>query len=169
MRKTFTRATPDARAARAFLFGAFMLCALAPLSFAQSQKKTQTVAAPPPTTLLTRTTTRHELRRFGFGSTLTVVGAPTGSITVEAWSRAELEITADIELHANTEEELGQLAAVNGFVLDADGAHFRLMTTGTHDRKFMKKVKSFPKQLLAMPWKIDYHIRVPAVVDLDVT
>jgi hypothetical protein len=150
---------------------ALLLCALA-LAFAQSvsaQTKAATAATAPPAPLLTRTTTRHELRRFGFGNTLTVVGAPVGSITVEAWSRPELEITADIELHANTEDELAQLAAVNGFVLDADGTHFRLLTTGTHDRKFMKKLKSFPKPLLSMPWKIDYRIRVPAVVDLEVT
>lgn len=124
--------------------------------------------APPPPAL-TRTTTRHELRRFGFGNTLTVVGAPVGSITIEAWSRSEIEITADIELHANTEAELAQLAVVNNFVLDTDATHFRLLTTGTHDRVFMKKAKNFPKQLLAMPWKIDYHIRVPAVVDLDIS
>jgi hypothetical protein len=159
---------PGARAARAFLFCALAI-AFAQLAPARAQKKPQTVVAPTPAPLLTRTTTRHELRRFGFGSTLTIVGAPVGSITVEAWSRAELEITADIELHANTEEELAQLAIVNGFVLDTDATHFRLTTTGTHDRKFMKKAKTFPKQLLAMPWKIDYHIHVPAVVDLEVT
>jgi hypothetical protein len=158
----------SARAWRAFLFFALALI-FAPRVQAQSQKKNATVAMPTPQPALTRTTTRHELRRFGFGNTLTVVGAPVGSITVEAWSRSEIEITADIELHADTEAELAQLAAVNSFVLDTDATHFRLMTTGTHDRVFMKKAKNFPKRLLAMPWKIDYHIRVPAVVDLDIS
>ncbi|MFL6227315.1 MAG: hypothetical protein ACJ741_00895 [Pyrinomonadaceae bacterium] len=163
-----TNKTVTLRAARVLLLCACVFALVQPAP-AQSQKKQTSAAAPPTATLLTCTTTRHELRRFGFGSTLTIVGAPTGSITVEAWSRPELEITADIELHANTEEELARLAAVNGFVLDADTTHFRLLTTGTHDRKFMKKLKDFPKPLLAMPWKIDYHIRVPAVVDLEVT
>jgi hypothetical protein len=122
--------------------------------------------APP---ALTRTTTRHETRRFAFGNTLTIVGAPVGSITVEAWQRAEIEITADVELHADTEADLALLAGVNAFLLDADGPHFRLLTTGTHDSKFMKKAKNFPKRLLAMPWRIDYRVRVPAVVDLDVS
>jgi hypothetical protein len=161
-------AEKSARAPCAFLFFALALL-LAPCALAQSQKKNTTAAKPAPTPALTRTTTRHELRRFGFGSTLTVVGAPVGSITVEAWSRSEIEITADIELHADTEAELAQLAAVNSFVLDTDATHYRLLTTGTHDRAFMKKAKNFPKQLLAMPWRIDYRIHVPAVVDLDIS
>ncbi|HKZ02592.1 MAG TPA: hypothetical protein VJ180_10150, partial [Pyrinomonadaceae bacterium] len=40
-------------------------------------------SAPTGIKLLTRTTTRREGRRFGYGGTVTVVGAPTGSITVE--------------------------------------------------------------------------------------
>lgn len=124
---------------------------------------------------LRRTTTRREVRRFGFGNTFTIYGAPEGSITVEAWARSEIEIVADMELRANTEEELARLAAVNNFVLDEDATHFRLVTTGTHDRKYMQRAakslpaaKNFPKHLLAMPWRIDYRVRVPTVVDLEV-
>jgi hypothetical protein len=119
--------------------------------------------------LLTRSSTRHEVRRFGYGGTLTIYGAPEGSITVEAWPRNEVDITAEIELKGATEEELATLAAVNNFVLDADGSHLRLITTGTHDRKFMKRAaKDFPKKLLALPWKIDYRLRVPAQLDLEI-
>jgi hypothetical protein len=124
---------------------------------------------------LRRTTTRREVRRFGFGNTFTIYGAPEGSITVEAWARPEIEIVADVELRANTEEEVARLAAVNNFVLDEDSTHFRLVTTGTHDRKYMQRAakalpaaKEFPKHLLAMPWRVDYRVRVPAVVDLEV-
>ena len=42
---------------------------------------------------------RHERRRLGYGSTVAIVGAPQGSITVQGWPRNEVEITADIELH----------------------------------------------------------------------
>ncbi|HET8783686.1 MAG TPA: hypothetical protein VFM63_14835, partial [Pyrinomonadaceae bacterium] len=42
-------------------------------------------------------------------------------------------------------------------------------TTGTHDREYMKKVaKKFPKNLLNLPWKIDYTLRVPANTDLEI-
>jgi hypothetical protein len=158
-----------AREWRAFLF-LVLLFTLATCAVAQTKSvKTKTATTPTAPPTLTRTTTRHEARRLGYGSTLSIVGAPAGSITVEAWSRDEIDVTADIELHAETEEDLALLATVNSFVFDTDGSHVRLITTGTHDRKFMKKLKTFPARLSSMPWRIDYHIKVPAVVDVDVS
>jgi hypothetical protein len=159
---------------RVSLFRLLLLCAVLPLAVitvgAQQKNKRDasaaTAAAPP---RLTRTTSRHEVRRFGYGSTLTILGAPSGSITIEAWPRSEVDITADIELRADTEEDLARLAAVNGFLLDADANRLRLLTTGTHDKAFMKRAaKGFPKKLLGLPWKIDYRIRVPAVTDIEI-
>ena len=119
--------------------------------------------------LLTRTTTRHETRRFSYGGTVTVIGAPRGSVTVEGWSRNEVELTANIELKAPTEADLDQLAAVNNFVFDEDLNHLSVLTTGTHDRMFMKRAaKNFPKTLLNLPWKIDYRLRVPLNTDLEI-
>lgn len=132
---------------------------------ALAQKKNQTPVQPP---ALVRTTTRHESRRLGYGSTVTILGAPNGSITIEGWNKNEVDITAEIELRADTEEELARLAEVNSFTLDKDGNHVRVITTGTHDKKFMKKAKNFPKKLLAMPWKIDYKIRMPQLCDLEI-
>jgi hypothetical protein len=118
---------------------------------------------------LKRTTSRHEVRRFAYGSSLTIVGAPAGSITIEAWPKSEVEISAEIELFANSEEELALLSTVNGFVVDEDTNHLRILTTGTHDKLFMRRVaKKFPKALLNLPWKIDYRIRVPAMCDLEI-
>ena len=119
--------------------------------------------------LLTRTTTRRETRRFAFGGTVTLIGAPKGSVTVEGWSRNEVELTADIELKGPTEADLDQLALVNGFLFDEDLNHISILTTGTHDRIFMKRsAKNFPKKLLNLPWKIDYRLRVPANTDLEI-
>jgi hypothetical protein len=136
----------------------------------QQKKQKQTSTAPAATSpTLTRTTTRHETRRMGYGGALTVYGAPEGAITIEAWPKAEVDITADIELRANTEEELTRLAAVNSFIFDAEPNHVQVITTGTHDRKFMKRVaRDFPAHLLTVPWKINYRIRVPAATDLEV-
>lgn len=169
----------SAHPTRAFLFVILLSLCLAffcPDAQAQSQRSrgtasgvTPTTATPAPPLELTRSSTRHETRRFGYGGTLTIYGAPTGSITVEAWARNEVDITAEIELKGSTEAELAALAAVNNFVLDQDGSHLTLVTTGTHDRKFMKRAaKDFPKKLLTLPWKIDYRIRVPAQIDLDI-
>jgi hypothetical protein len=167
LKKIASITSRGARTRLCSLLACAFVCALSVCASAQSPDRQATKSVAPPA--LTRTTTRRETRRFAFGNTLTIVGAPVGSITVEAWQRAEIEITADVELHADTEEDLALLAGVNTFLLDAEGTHFRLLTTGTHDSKFMRKAKNFPKRLLAMPWRIDYHVRVPAVVDLDVS
>lgn len=149
-----------------FVLSLFALL-LIPSSRAQQKDKKDTPPQSAPQ--LTRSTTRHENRRFGYGGSVTLIGAPNGSITIEAWPRSEVDITADIELRAGTEEELSQLAAVNGFLLDEDVNHLRILTTGTHDKQFMKRnAKNFPKKLLGLPWKIDYHIRVPVNTDLEV-
>lgn len=139
----------------------------APHSGKSAQKKS---ASPAPTpALLKRTTTRTETRRLGYGGSVTLYGAPEGSITIEAWTRSEVEITADVEISANTEEELARLAPVNNFVVDEDYNHVRVVTTGTHDRKYLKRAaRDLPKKLLTMPWKIDYRLKVPASVDLEV-
>ncbi len=132
---------------------------------AQKQTKSVTLAKP----ALVRTTTRNETHRLGYGGTLTLIGAPDGSITIEGWSRSDVEVRAEIQMRADTEQDLDLLAAVNGFVLDEDVNHLRVLTTGMHDRAFMKAhAKNFPKKLLGLPWKIDYRIRVPMAVDLDI-
>ena len=126
-------------------------------------------AAALPTTLVKRTTTRRENRRFAFGGTVTVIGAPRGAVTIEGWSRNEVELVADIELNAPTEADLDHLATVNTFVFDEDLNHISVLTTGTHDRAYLKKVaKNFPKKLLNLPWKIDFKLRVPTNTDLEI-
>jgi hypothetical protein len=119
--------------------------------------------------LLTRSATRRETRRFAYGGTVTLIAAPRGAVTVEGWARNEVELVADIEIKGPTEADLDQLAAVNSFVLDEDMNHLSVLTTGTHDRAFMKKAaKNFPKRLLNLPWKIDYRLRVPINSDLEI-
>jgi hypothetical protein len=144
-----------------------VVCAVAssPPVAAQKNKKPVIPAGP----LLTRTITRHESRRFLYAGTVTVTGAPNGSVTIEGWQRNEVEVSAEIELHAATEADLSRLATVNNFVIDEDSNHLRIITTGTHDRAFMKRAaKDFPKSLIGLPWTIDYHIKVPAMTDLEV-
>jgi hypothetical protein len=129
----------------------------------------KSAAAALPVQLLKRSTTRRETRRFAYGGTVTVIGAPRGSVTIEGWPRNEVELVADIELNAATEADLDQLATVNSFVFDEDLNHLSVLTTGTHDRSYMKKTaKNFPKKLLNLPWKIDYKLRVPANTDLEI-
>jgi hypothetical protein len=168
MRNSLTPVSKITRVAcaLALVCASFVLYAPAQSGRQASDKKNAAAPVPPP---LKRTTTRREVRRLGYGSSITLYGAPEGSITIEAWERSEIEITADIEQSANTEEELAQLTAINNFILDEDMNHLRINTVGVHDRKYLKRVaRDLPKNLLTMPWKIDYHLRVPAMVDLEI-
>jgi hypothetical protein len=149
------------------LFTAFLSPSFSNLSPSIAQQK----KLPDPNRIpaLVRTTMRHETLRFGYGGTLTVIGAPAGSIKIEGWPRNEVDITAEIQLRADTETDLDRLAALNNFAIDADSSHITIMTVGTHDKAFMRTAaKKFPKELLGLPWQIDYRIRVPSAIDLDI-
>lgn len=165
---------PPRRAPRVLLLLALAALALAARPAAgQSGRpaRPERAAAPAPApTLIKRTTTRREVRRLGYGGSVTLYGAPEGSVTVESWARPEVEVTADVELSAETEEDLALLAELNGFALDEETNHVRVVTTGTHDRKFLKRAgRKLPKKLLGLPWKIDYRVRVPAFCDLELS
>ena len=135
----------------------------------KEEKKSEKSAQVQPPPLLKRTTTRRELKRLGYGGSVTIDGAPEGSVTVEAWSRSEVEVTAEVEQSADTEENLTRLAALNTFAVDEDVNHVRVLTVGLHDRKYAKRAaKGLPKHLPAMPWRIDYRVKVPAACDLEI-
>lgn len=159
-----------ARAARALLLALLLFAQLTPAQSGRpARPNPQNKAAEPAAPPLKRTATRREVRRLGYGGSVTLYGAPEGSVTIEGWSRAEVEITAEIELSADTEQELARLAELNSFVLDEDHNHLRVVTTGTHDRQFLKRAaRDLPKKLREMPWKIDYRVRVPLVCDLEI-
>ncbi|HEX7313021.1 MAG TPA: hypothetical protein VF297_03825 [Pyrinomonadaceae bacterium] len=135
----------------------------------KEEKKSEKPAQVQPTALLKRTTTRRELKRLGYGGSVTIYGAPEGSVIIEAWRRSEVEVTAEVEQSADTEENLTRLAALNTFTVDEDVNHVRVMTVGLHDRKYAKSAaKGLPKNLLSMPWRIDYRIKVPAACDVEI-
>jgi len=154
------RATPVSSVALILLSTFYLYAPVA----AQKNKPT-TPAAP----LLTRTTTLHDTRRLGYSGAVTLVGAPAGSITIEGWQRSEVEVNAEVELRGPTAADLDRLALVNGYAIDEDANHIRIITTGTHDKKYLKRVaKDFPKSLIGLPWKVDYHIKVPAMTDVSI-
>ena len=122
-----------------------------------------------PAPLLKRTTTRREVRKLGVASTVTLLGGPAGDITIEGWNRPEIEIVADIEITAASEDDLNRLAAIDNFVLDEGFTSIGIITTGAHDKEFVKShVKGFPKRLIGATWRVDYKLKVPATTDLDI-
>jgi len=135
-----------------------------PLASAQKEKKPEEPKAD-----LKRVISRHEAHRLPYGGTLSIVGAPVGSITIEGWNHNEVDVAAEIELHGPTNSDLDLLATVNNFAVDVDTNHVRIITSGTHDKKYMRQVaRKFPKNLFGLPWKVDFHIKVPALTDIEI-
>ena len=119
--------------------------------------------------LIKRTTYKSETFAFGAGGTISIIGAPQGSISIEGWSKNEVEVSAEIENQAMTEADLTKLAEVNGIVFEDEPTHLRIISVGTHDKDYMKRVgKKFPKNLLGMPFKVDYKLKVPKYCDIEV-
>jgi Putative adhesin len=119
--------------------------------------------------LLKQSTVKTQTMSFGAAGTFTINGSPQGSITIESWNKNELEITAEIEVQAENNADLALVSSVNGFVIDDLFNHIQIITIGMHDKDYMKKkFKKFPKRLLNLPWKIDYHVKVPQICDLEI-
>ena len=119
--------------------------------------------------LIKRTTYKSDTFEFGAGGTVSIIGAPNGSIEIEGWSKNEIEIAAEIEVQGATEADLSILAEVNGFVLDESFGHVRIISIGTHDKDYMKrKAKKLPKNLLGLPFRVDYKIKLPRYCDLNI-
>ncbi len=119
--------------------------------------------------LLKRTTYKTEKVDFSAGGTISIVGAPVGSIEIEGWQKNEVEISAEIEVQAESEADLAQLTQINGFTFDETLGHISIVSVGTHDKDYMKRAaKKFPKNLLNMPFRIDYKIKVPVFCDLEI-
>lgn len=120
-------------------------------------------------TLVKRTITKTDRFDFGAGGTVVITGAPTGSIRVVGSAKSEIEITAEIELQAPTEADLGRLAAVTTFVTDETTGRTGIITTGTHNKLGGKALwKKFPKNLLGLPFRVDYVISIPRFSDLEI-
>lgn len=119
--------------------------------------------------LLKRTATKTDKFDFGAGGTVAIIGAPSGSIRIMASGSNEIEITATIELQAASEADLAKLADVTGFITDETIARTAIISVGTHNKLGDKKLwKKFPKNLLGLPFRIDYVVSVPRYCDLEI-
>src|SRR5687767_1353887 len=73
----------------------FTLITLLPAPFSATLSATQTTKQTPGVPniqLLTRSTRRRESARLNYGGTVTLIGAPRGSVTIEGWNRNEIEV-----------------------------------------------------------------------------
>jgi hypothetical protein len=119
------------------------------------------------TGLVKRVVSKSDKLDFGAGGTVAIVGAPKGSIHVESTQQNEIEVNAEITLQAATEADLDTLQKVTSFILDESLGRVAITSLGTNDAKYIKQVaKKFPKNLIGLPFSIDYVIKVPRYCDL---
>jgi len=127
-----------------------------------------TVAAQIPQTIK-RTITKSDKLDFGAGGTVSVTGAPNGSVKIIGSSKNEIEITAVIEIQAGSEADLDRLAGVTTFVSQESTGRFSVISVGTHNKLGDKKLwKKFPKNLMGQPFRIDYTLSVPQYTDVEI-
>ena len=119
--------------------------------------------------MLKRTTVKSDKFDFGAGGTVTIAGAPSGSITVEGWNQNQIEISAEIVVEGATEADLDKLSKVTGFQLDESQGRVGILSVGTHNKKYVRSVdKKFPKELMNNPYRIDYVVKVPRYCDVEI-
>lgn len=116
-----------------------------------------------------RTTYKSDVIPFGSGGTLSIIGAPNGSIKIEGWQRSEIEINAEIEVAAGNDADLKRLSSVVGFITEESLGRTAILTIGPHDRKaIMKLDKKFPKHLIGSTYAVNYTLKVPRYIDLQI-
>jgi hypothetical protein len=116
-----------------------------------------------------RTTTKTDKFDFGAGGTVTIAGAPTGSIKVVGSSKNEIEISAEIELEAANEADLATLSQVTSYIIQESVGRVGVITASTYNKLGDKKLwKKFPKNLVGLPFRIDYTVSVPRYCDLQI-
>lgn len=106
---------------------------------------------------------------FGAGGSISITGAPNGSIRVVGGPKAEVEIVAEVDVSGANGAELARLAEATGFVETHDNIRATISTVGAHNKFGLKKLpKNFPKDLLTVPYRVNYTITVPAYADIEI-
>ncbi|MEJ7623292.1 MAG: hypothetical protein WKF34_04820 [Pyrinomonadaceae bacterium] len=116
-----------------------------------------------------RRITKTDRFDFGAGGSVTITGAPSGSIRVVGGSKSEVEIVAEIEISSANGADFAKLGDVTGFLANNDNVRATISSIGSHNKFGLKKLpKNFPKHLLAVPYRVNYTITVPHYTDVEV-
>lgn len=114
-----------------------------------------------------RTVTKTERIPFGAGGTVTVAGAPNGSIRIRPASGNEVVINAKIEIQADNEAELAKLTEITGYLTEESLSRVAITAVGSHTKGIFRKIpKKTAAKLAALPYSIDFEIEVPKFCDL---
>jgi len=137
-----------------FAFAGVVVCLLALMCDAQALK---------------RTTTKTDSIPLGAGSTVSILGAPVGSIKVNVIPGNDVQITAEIEVQAANEADLAGAAVLTTYVEQDTLGKLAIVSVGADSRrKFTSDEKKLIKRLRGMPYRIDYVIGVPRYTNVEI-
>lgn len=137
-----------------FAFAGVVVCVLALMSDAQ---------------VLKRTTTKTDTVPLGAGSTVSIVGAPVGSIKVTTIPGSDVQITAEIEVQAANESDLAAAAVLTTYLTQESLGKVAIVSVGADSRrKFTNDEKKLIKRLKGMPYRIDYVVGVPRYTNIEI-
>ena len=118
---------------------------------------------------LKRTTTKTDTIPVGSGSTVAIMGAPTGSIKVNVIQGNDVQISAEIEVQAANEADLAGAAVLTGYLTQESLGKLAIVSVGRDTRrKFSDAEKKLIKRLASMPYRIDYTIGVPRYTNVEI-
>jgi len=119
--------------------------------------------------VLKRTTTKTDTIPVGAGSTLSIMGAPIGSVTVNVVQGNDVQISAEIEVQAANEADLAGAAVLTGYLTQESLGKLSIVSIGRDTRrKFSDAEKKLIKRLAALPYRIDYTIGVPRYTNVEI-
>jgi hypothetical protein len=119
--------------------------------------------------VLKRTTYKTDTIPVGAGSTVSILGAPVGSISVSMIAGNDVQIAAEIEVQAANEADLAGAAVLTTFVTQDSLGKVAIVSVGPDSRrKFASEEKKLIKRLKGMPYRIDYVIGVPRYTNVEI-
>lgn len=119
--------------------------------------------------VLKRTTTKIDTIPAGAGSTVSIMGAPVGSIKVSMIAGNDVQISAEIEVQAANEADLAGAAVLTTFIEQDTLGKLAIVSVGRDTRrKFTDAEKKLIKRLVGMPYRIDYVIGVPRYTNVEI-
>ena len=120
--------------------------------------------------VLKRTTTKTDTIPLGAGSTVSITGAPVGSVKVNVIQGSDVQISAEIEVQAANEADLAGAALLTGYVTQDSLGKLSIVSVGRDTRrKFTDSEKKLIKRLTGMPYRIDYTISVPRYTNVEIS
>lgn len=120
--------------------------------------------------VLKRTTTKTETIPVGAGSTVSIMGAPIGSVKVNVIQGNDVQISAEIEVQAANEADLAGAAVLTSYLTQESLGKLTIVSVGRDTRrKFSDVEKKLIKRLVGMPYRIDYTIGVPRYTNVEIS